>query len=543
MGLPGKSKQVEEIIRCGKQPDYFFNNYVKIQHPVRGLIKFDTFEFQDKCVSTFIDERFSIVLKSRQLGMSTLAAAYSLWMAIFQRDKNILVIATKLSVAQNFITKVKTMLRSVPKWLVMPELTSNNKQLLEFSNGSSVKAIPTSDDAGRSESLSLLIVDEAAFVKNFDELWMGLYPTISTGGRVVILSTPNGVGGQYYKLYTDAEAGVNEFKAIKLPWDVHPERDKEWFEETTKNLSDRQIAQEYLCDFAASGETFLSSNDIEYIRQTVRQPIERSGPSSCVWTWKYPLSEHEYIISADVSRGDSRDYSTFHIIDIDESECVAEYKGKIPPDRFGELLAEYGKKYNNALVCPENNSYGYATILKLKEIDYPNMYFKRRKAVFIGDYIPDCDPDLAGFTTSGRTRSLILTKLEEVLRNKMIKIYSTRFYEELKTFVWIGSKAQGMKGHNDDLVMSFAIGVWLFDSVDGYSKSNRDINDAMLKAMSVTRNTYDDLPDAILDGRPHNNKNSENKNIDIGKKQNRNIHSSDIKNKIRILNDWKWVLK
>lgn len=542
MATPRKSQQVQEIVKCGKDPTYFFNNYVKIQHPVKGLIKFDTYKFQDDCVETFSEERFSIVLKSRQLGLSTLVAAYSLWMALYQRDKNVLVIATKLTVAQNFITKVKTMLRSLPSWVVLPELVANNKQLLQFSNGSTIKAIPTSDDAGRSEALSLLIVDEAAFVKNFDSLWMGLYPTISTGGRVIILSTPNGVGGQYHKLYTDGEAGLNEFKSIKLPWDVHPERDEAWFEETTKNLSDRQIAQEYLCDFAASGETFLSKNDLEYIRQSVKQPLERTGPERGVWIWKKPLSENNYVISADVSRGDSRDYSTFHVIDIGESECVAEYKGKIPPDRFGELLAEYGKIYNNALVCPENNSYGYATILKMKEIQYPNLYFKRRKAVYIGDYIPDSNPDLAGFTTSGRTRSLVLTKLEEVLRNKMVKIYSSRFYEELKTFVWIGNKAQGMKGHNDDLVMSFAIGVWIFDTAEGYSKNSRGLNDAMLKAMSVSRNTYDDMPDAILEGRPYNNPGAERKNVDPQKQAKRGIHSSDIKNKIKILNDWKWIL-
>lgn len=542
MAAPKKHQQVEEIIKCGKDPSYFFNNYVKIQHPVKGLIRFDTFAFQDRCVEDFTDNRFNIILKSRQLGLSTLVAAHSLWMALYQRDKNILVIATKLTVAQNFITKVKTMFRALPSWIVLPELVANNKQLLQFSNGSTIKAIPTSDDAGRSEALSLLIVDEAAFVKNFDSLWMGLYPTISTGGRVIILSTPNGVGGQYHKLYTDAEAGLNEFNPIKLPWDVHPERDKEWFEETTKNLSDRQIAQEFLCDFAASGETFLSKNDLEFIRTSVKQPIERSGPGMCVWTWKHPLSAHSYIISADVSRGDSRDYSTFHVIDVGESEVVAEFKGKIPPDRFGELLVEYGEKYNNALICPENNSYGYATILKMKELQYKNLYVKKRKAVYIGDYIPDTSPELAGFTTSGRTRSLILTKLEEVLRNKQLKIYSSRSYEELKTFIWIGNKAQGMKGHNDDLVMSLAIGVWIFDAAEGYNVSSKALNESMLKAMSVTRNTYDELPEAILEGRPHNNPGAERKNVDPSAPVKRGIHSSETKNKIKILNDWKWIL-
>jgi phage FluMu gp28-like protein len=214
MAVTNKQKQVKEIIRCGKDPVYFMQKYVKIQHPTRGLIPFETYPFQETCVADFENNRFNIILKSRQLGLSTLSASYALWMGIFQRDKNILVIATKLNVAMNFIRKVKTMLRSLPKWLVLPEVIADNKQTIEFSHGSVIKAIPTSDDAGRSEALSLLIVDEAAFVKNFDTLWMGLYPTLSTGGRAIVLSTPNGVGGQYYKLYTDAVQGENEFNPI-----------------------------------------------------------------------------------------------------------------------------------------------------------------------------------------------------------------------------------------------------------------------------------------------------------------------------------------
>jgi hypothetical protein len=541
MSKINKSRQVAEIVRCGKDPVYFFNSYMKIQHPVRGLIKFNTYPFQDDCVETFNNERFSIILKSRQLGMSTLSAGYAVWLALFQRDKNILVIATKLSVAQNFITKVKTMIRSLPAWLVLPEIVTNNKQLLEFSHGSSIKAIPTSDDAGRSEALSLLIIDEAAFVRNFDSLWMGLYPTISTGGRVIILSTPNGVGGQYYKLYTDAEAGLNEFTPIKIAWDVHPERDKEWFDETTKNLSDRQISQEYLCDFASSGDTFLSSNDIEWVREACIPPKDRLGVDRNVWVWKYPLSEHNYVISADVARGDSRDYSTFHIIDLNAGECVAEYKGKTPPDRFGELLNEFGLKYNKALLCPENNSYGYATIIKLKELQYPNLYYKRRKSVFIGDYIPKAESDIAGFTTSGKTRNLILTKLEEVIRNKEVNIYSTRFYEELKTFVWKGNKAQAMKGYNDDLVMSFAIGMWMYDSSSEYGKNSKELNSAMLKAMKMTRNTYDDMPGAITEGRPHS---ATSRNpTDNPNNVKKSPLSPGWNKKLQMLKDWDWVIK
>ena len=541
MAKINKSRQVSEIIKCGKDPKYFFNSYLKIQHPVRGLIDFDTYEFQDDCVDIFLDSRFSIILKSRQLGLSTLVAAYSVWMAIFQREKNILIIATKLSVAQNFITKVKTMIRNLPKWLILPEIVENNKQLIKFSHGSSIKAIPTSEDAGRSEALSLLIVDEAAFVRNFDTIWTGLYPTVSTGGRVIVLSTPNGVGGQYYTLYTEAESGLNEFTSIRLPWNVHPERGNEWFDNTTRNLSDRQISQEYLCDFASSGETFLSAKDIEWLRANIKSPIDRDGDDMNVWIWKYPLSEHSYIMTADVSRGDSKDFSTFHIIDVDEGECVAEYKGKIPPDRFAELLHKFGMKYNGALLCPENNSYGYATILKLKELQYPNLYYKKRKGVYIGGYVPVADQSIAGFTTSGKTRNLILTKLEEVLRNKQIMIYSTRFYEETKTFSWSGTKAQAQKGYNDDLIISFAIAMWLYDSSSGYNKNSKVLNDEMLKAMKMTRNSYDDMPGAILEGRPHSatTRDPKTQPDDFKKKS----LSRGWNEKQRIMSEWDWLVK
>ncbi len=485
MGKLSKNQQVSEIIKCGKDPSYFFNTYLKIQHPVKGLIPFNTYDFQDDCVEDFLNNRFNIVLKSRQLGLSTLVAAYSVWMAIFQREKNILIIATKLSVAQNFIVKVKTMIKSLPQWLLLPEITSNNKQQIQFSHGSSIKAVPTSEDAGRSEALSLLIVDEAAFVRNFDTIWTGIYPTISTGGRVIILSTPNGAGGQYYKLYTEAESGLNEFNAIKLMWDVIPDRDQDWFTQVTANMSKRQIAQEYLCDFTTSGETFLSAGCIDWVRGLIEAPVDRGGDDMNVWVWKYPLSEHTYIVSADVARGDSKDYSTFHIIDVTTGELVAEYKGKIKPDNFAVLLNEWGMKYNKALMCPENNSFGYATILKLQELKYPRLYYRKRKAVYMGDYIPQSSPDIAGFTTSGKTRAMVLGKLEETIRNKNLIIKSSRLYEELKTFTWSSGRAQAKRGFNDDLVMSLAIGTWLYDSSSDYSKNSQKLNDAMLSAMTV----------------------------------------------------------
>jgi hypothetical protein len=237
-------------------------NYIKIQHTVRGLIPFETYDFQDDCVKYFEESRFNIVLKSRQLGLSTITAAYAVWFAIFKKDKNILVIATKLSTAMNFIKKVKIMLDGLPKWLLLTKFEPT-KQAIRFDNGSQINAIPTSPDAGRSEALSLLIVDEAAFIRDFEDIWTGLYPTLSTGGKAIIISTPNGVGGQYYRLWMDGETKQNEFNTIKLPWWAHPEHDEEWFAKETKNLPKRKVAQEFLC--VAEGSRVITKNGYEFI--------------------------------------------------------------------------------------------------------------------------------------------------------------------------------------------------------------------------------------------------------------------------------------
>jgi len=483
-----KQQKVKEILSCGKDPKYFLRNYCRIQHPIKGAIPFQTFPFQDSCLDDFEAHRFNIILKSRQMGISTITAGYSLWKTIFYENQNILVIATKLSVAQNFIKKVKYMLASMPSWLVIPKIETETKQELGFSNGSTIKAIPTSEDAGRSEAVSLLIVDEAAFVRNFDEIWTGIYPTLSTGGNAIVLSTPNGVGGQYYDLWKEAEEGKNVFNPIKLLWNLHPERDQAWFEKETRNMSKKQIAQELLCDFAASGDTFLKTDVIEYMRLWVEPPMEQTGPENDVWIWEYPVPGREYIISADVSRGDSKDYSTFHVIDINKSEVVVEYKGKLAPDKFASLLIDYGTRYNKAMICPENNSYGYACIVKLVENNYSELWFANEKDKYEWLY-GEKNIGKVGFQTNSKTRPQILSKLENVLRNRKIKVRSKRLYEEMKTFIWDKGKAQAMRGKNDDLIMALAIGCWLYEcnpDFDGTNK-NTDINKAMLAAFGVRR--------------------------------------------------------
>ena len=171
---------MREIVKCGKDPVYFINNYARITHPQRGLIPFNLYDFQEDLVEDFLNHRFNIILKARQLGISTITAAYVVWMMLFHREKNVLVIATKFSTASNLVKKVKNILKNIPDWVRIAEVTIDNRTSFELSNGSQIKASSTSGDAGRSEALSLLVIDEAAHVEGLDELWMGLYPTLST---------------------------------------------------------------------------------------------------------------------------------------------------------------------------------------------------------------------------------------------------------------------------------------------------------------------------------------------------------------------------
>ena len=231
-----KKEMMAEIVRCGKDPVYFSNKYAKISHPMHGLIPFDMYKFQENALVDFKKHRFNIILKARQLGISTTVASYVAWLMLFHRDKNVLVVATKLGTAANLVKKSKAIYKNLPSWLKIASIAIDNRNSFELTNGSQVKASSTSGDAGRSEALSLLVIDEAAIVEGLEEMWAGLYPTLSTGGTCIALSTPYGVGNWFHKNYTEAELGKNDFNPIKLPWDVHPERDAAWFQKETRNM-------------------------------------------------------------------------------------------------------------------------------------------------------------------------------------------------------------------------------------------------------------------------------------------------------------------
>ena len=273
-----KKELVREIVKCGKDPVYFIDNYCRISHPTQGQIAFKTWDFQKELLQKFNDYRNNVILKSRQMGISTITAAYVSWMMLFHRDKNILVIATKFSTAANLVKKVKAMIKVLPPWFdQIATIEIDNRSSFVLNNGSEIKASSTSADAGRSEALSLLVIDEAAHIDGFDDLWTALQPTMAAGGRCIALSSPNGVGNWFHKTYVAANNGENSFYPTILHWTLHPERDQEWFNDVTKNLSKRKIAQEYECNFNASGETVINSEDLKKLWNLVANQSIRQG--------------------------------------------------------------------------------------------------------------------------------------------------------------------------------------------------------------------------------------------------------------------------
>ena len=461
----------EEYKKCAVDPIHFMKKYCMIQHPVRGKIPFQLFPFQEKTLTQFNGNRFNVVLKSRQTGISTLCAGFALWKMIFNSDFNVLVIATKQDVAKNLVTKVRVMHELLPSWLKGGSL-EDNKLSLRLHNGSQIKAIASSPDAGRSEALSLLIFDEAAFIDDIDEIWVSAQSTLSTGGACIALSTPNGVGNWFHQTWLGAEESTNPFNTIRLHWTVHPERDQKWRDEQEKLLGTKKAAQECDCDFISSGETVIEPELLMFYKETyVIPPIEKGGFDGNLWKWEHADYSKSYMVVADVARGDGADYSTCHVIDIVNSVQVAEYRGKVDTKDFGNFLVALSTEYNDALLVVENANIGWATIQQVIDRGYKNLFYMSKDLKYIdvenqmtNRYRAEERGLVAGFSTTSKTRPLIISKLTDYFREKSIIIRSSRLIDELFTFIYMNGRAEAMKGYNDDLVMAISIGLWVRDT-------------------------------------------------------------------------------
>lgn len=498
----------QEYLKCAQSPVYFMKHYVKIQHPMRGTITFDLYKFQEETLQSFADFKFNIILKSRQMGISTLVAAYSLWFMIFHKDKNILLISLRQEDAKDVITKVRFANENLPTWLKI-KCIEDNRLSLKFANGSGIKAASTTKKSGVGQALSLLIIDEAALIEEAEELWTSAQPTLSTGGSAIILSTPRGVGNWFHKMWIGAEenndgkTGKNGFHPIKLPWHLHPERDQTWREiEGAKQGNPKKASQEFDCDFLASGDNVVDMSIIEFYKKTyAKDPVDVRGADKGLWVWQYPDYSHEYVICADVARGDGMDFSACHVLDMSGTNVIqaAEYKGTLGTKDFGNFLVALATEYNNALLIVERENVGWATLQQIIDREYPNTFYSSADLKYVdvqrqmtNRIYAEEKKLVPGFSTNIKTRPLVINSLDMYMRETGIELYSKRSLAEFETFIWKNGKAIAMEGYNDDLILALGIGLWVRDTHMKLKQQGMELTRAILG--HIDRNKIDTTP-------------------------------------------------
>ena len=432
-------RQFEELARVQQSP-FEFAKHIYVVHPVRGRVRFDLYPFQRKVLYEFLTNRFSIVLKSRQMGLTEVIALFVLWVAMYTDYQNIQMISLKDRVAKRLLRRIKFMYRNLPEHLRVPVINGRKTEFgtdseMLFSNGSSIVSVPTTQDAVRSEPVSVLVMDEAAIMKYADTIWAAALPALSTGGRAIVNSTPYGSAGFFYNTWKEALTGSNGFKPFKIPWNLHPERDMKWYMIMKRALGLKRTAQEIDCDFLASGDNVFDLADIRNIEERLADypPIEKRLKGNLL-IFEKPIPGEVCYIGADVSTGRAKDYSSFAIYNSFGVEKAC-FKGKIPVNKFRDLLFSMGEEYNWALIAVDAIGVGEAVTSGLQELNYPNLYYtiqivkETRSSEPIQKKVP-------GFFGGPNNRQIIINGLEQDVREESIEIRNPFFVAEAYSFVY-----------------------------------------------------------------------------------------------------------
>lgn len=432
-------EQLETLAKVTKDV-FYFSSFVYVIHPVRGKVQFNLYPYQRSVLYHFIKDRFSIILKFRQAGITELISLYCLWLCMFHQNKKVNIISIKDTTAKKVLKKIKFMYKNLPWYLQTPIINGRageygSASMMEFSNGSFIESIPTSSEAGRSESLSLLVIDEAAIVRWASQIWAASFPTLSTGGSAIINSTPYGLSNWYHSTWVDAIAGGNDFIPIRLYWRMHPERDDKWYDQMSKALGPKRTAQEIDGDFLGSGNSVFDLVDIKSIEDCLPDypPLKKRFNGQYL-QFTEPDLNTEYFIGADVATGRASDYSSFTCMDkVGEEQVV--YKGRMPVDKYARLLGDTGTLFNNAVIAPESNDVGLAVTSFLQTEGYPKLYYYQKMVRKKGKSRPEVDKS-PGWLTTNKNRSVIIDGLENDVRNEAVTIKDPFFVHEAYTFVY-----------------------------------------------------------------------------------------------------------
>lgn len=430
----------DEFMKCKHNPIYFFNKYVRIPHPMKGDVPFKMYPFQIALVLVYLKHRYNICLKPRQMGISTLVAAYALWLALFHSHKYILIVSIKQATARALLRRVKFMYIRLPDFLKVEVLngtatTVGSADEIRWANGSEIKVTGSTDNAGRSDALSCLIIDEAAFQQHADTTWGAAQPTLSTGGQAIILSTAFGVGNFFHNTYISAMQNLNGFFPVRLRWQDHPDRGQQWYEETARSLGAKRLAQEIDCNFLQSGFNVFDMAKIRAVEDRITEfPAIEKRLNDTVHIFKRPVPGDTYYIGGDVASGRARDYSSLSIFDMQGTEYAC-FKGKMTIRDYAYLLGDIGYEYNQAWLAPEVNAIGEGVVATLQENSYPNIWHSVSKVLKMEQFEADQNM-IPGWLTTGKSRHEIITGMDADLTDESIELNNPFFVQEANTFIY-----------------------------------------------------------------------------------------------------------
>lgn len=477
-----EERRHKEMIKCALSFSYFCHKYVKIAHPKKGLLPFILYKYQKKVIDDYEKNRFCILSKFRQGGLTTVTVIWAMWRCLFKLDETIMVLskADREAIAAGEI--VKRALEELPSWM-KPEMAKNNDHQKLFSD-TGCKLFFYTPEAARGRAITYLILDEAAFIPQMDKHWKAMFPTISTGGHCICISTVNGVGNWYYDIFTGAKKTPpqNDFHIIELDYWEHPEyNDPNWIRATRAQLGEKGWMQEVLRDFLGAGDSFIPPdiiNDLDLITRNV-DPLRKLFPKwnnldeareervtdvenwdrGALHIWRAPVDGRDYIIGVDCAEGmgDENDNSCFEVIDQVTCEQVAEFYSNVcPPHNFAQILAMVGKQYNHAVIIVESASAGLTVLEKLEhELNYDNIFESAGSG----------KQTYKGIKTSKASRPKFLETMQTRLINESIAIRSRRLVKELKGFIWNAQtkRAEATKGFHDDAIIALCLALYARD--------------------------------------------------------------------------------
>ena len=457
-------EQIEEYIKCKEDPVYFAQNYVQIVTLDHGLQPFRTYDFQEKLIRNFHENRFNICKMPRQTGKSTTVVSYLLHYAVFTDSVNIGILANKASTARELLARLATAYENLPKWMQQGVLVWN-KGNIELENGSKILAASTSASAVRGMSFNIIFLDEFAFVPNHiaDAFFASVYPTITSGKstKVIIVSTPHGMN-HFYRMWHDAEKGKNDYIPTDVHWSEVPGRDDKWKQQTIKNTSEQQFKIEFECEFLGSIDTLITPSKLKTL--VYDNPKTRNAGLDI---YEDPIPKHDYVVTVDVARGVGEDYSAFIVADITQfpHKIVAKYRNNdIKPMLFPNIIYEVAKSYNSAFILCEVNDIGdqVASIIQY-DLEYQNLLMcsmRGRAGQIVGQGFSGNKTQL-GVKMSKTVKKVGSLNLKTMIEEDKLIFCDYDIISELTTFISKHNSFEAEEGCNDDLAMCLVIYAWL----------------------------------------------------------------------------------